>query len=367
MSGQQSGEKTEQPTAKKMRDARNKGQVAKSKEVISASLISAIFLTMWAMSDYFISRFSRMILAPADHIIHPFPIAAETLLNEMMVTFFQIVAPFIMVVIVVAIAANFIQIGALLTFEPIMPKLEKLDPMKALKNIFSMKNLFETVKSIVKIIFLSILIIWVILGGIDDLLKAPSCGIYCLIAVFGDLMKQIIIVSMVAFIIIAAFDLFFQRWQHTKSLMMTKDEVKREYKEMEGSPEIKGKRKQFHREIMNGPGGGGADPKKAKESSVLVTNPSHYAVGLYYHKKHSPIPYVNVKGKDHLAQSIKKVARENDIPILENVDLARALFADVEMNEIIPPKFFKPIAEIINWLNQIKEEQEGFETEDDDN
>jgi type III secretion protein U len=271
MSGQSSGEKTEQPTAKKLRDSRKKGQVAKSKEVVSASLLTGLFVTLWVMSDYFVSRFSRMMLAPANHITYPFRIALETLLNEVMLTFVQILAPILLIVFIFGIGANFVQIGALFTVEPIIPKFEKLNPMKALKNIFSMKNLFELVKSVVKITVLSILIGWVIMGGIDDLLKAPSCGLTCLISVFASLMKQIIIVTIIAFVIIAAFDLFFQRWQYTKNLMMTKDEVKREYKEMEGSPEIKGKRKQFHRELMEGQGGG--QSQKAKESSVLVTNP----------------------------------------------------------------------------------------------
>lgn len=353
-----SGEKTEQPTHKKLDDARKKGQVPKSKEVVSASLITGIFVILWVMADSFVEDFSSMMLAPSNHLHNEFLVTLSAVSNDIFMTSVQIIAPFLLIVFIFGIGGNFIQIGALFTVEPIIPKLEKLDPMKALKNIFSLKNLVELVKSIVKIAVLSILITWVVLGGIDDLLKAPSCGVTCLLAVFGSLMKKIIIVTIISFVIIAVFDLFFQRWQFNKDQMMTKDEVKREYKEMEGSPEIKSKRKQFHREIMND--SSGPKPQQAQESSVLVTNPTHIAVGLFYDKERAPIPYVNIKGKGVFAEEMMRIARENDVPIIQNIDLARALFKDVEMNQVIPAKYFKPIAEIVAWLNQIKADKEAF-------
>lgn len=342
-------EKTEQPSPKKLRDARKKGQVASSKEVTSAALILAIFAFLWAMSGFYLIKFQEMILLPVQYYGADFKSSLEQELNGLLLIMAQLIAPVLVLVIVIAVMAYFAQFGILFALESLKPDLKKLNPMQGIKKIFSLKNLIEFLKSIIKIVFLSILLFLVIRNNFDNLLKIPDCGLKCIPLVLGILMEQLIINSSFAFIVIAAADFSFQKFQHIKQLKMTKDEVKREFKEMEGNPEIKSKRRHLHQEMLSQ-----QVANSVKRSTVVVTNPTRIAIALEYRDGETPLPIVRAKGENLNAKRIIEIAKENGIPIMENVPLARALHEESSIDQYIPADLIEAVAEVLRWVEQLE-------------
>ncbi|WP_281561006.1 type III secretion system export apparatus subunit SctU [Thalassomonas sp. RHCl1] len=346
-------EKTEQPTPKKIRDAREKGQVAQSKEVVSALLMCGIFALFVAMSDFYIRHFAAMIDALDAVYELPFRAAFKIILNELFDHAIAMLTPIIILVVIIAIAANVGQFGFLISFESIKPEFKKINPAEGVKKIVSKKSLIEVLKSIVKILFLGFLIYQLITDNINDFVKIPHCGISCLMPLVGSLFIQLFIYSALAFIIIAVFDFYFQKSQHIKQLMMSMDEIQREFKESEGDPEIKGKRKQMHKELME------EEVKpRVKSSTAVITNPTHVAVAIYYEKGVTPLPLVTAMGTDDNAQQMKRWARQADVPIMENIPLARGLLAKAAIDNYIPSDYIAPVVEVLKWVEQLKREQE---------
>lgn len=279
-----SGEKTEQPTAKKLRDARKKGQVAKSQEIVSSALILALIAVLFAFADYYMSHISALLLLPSELAYQGFQDALIDVAIAIAKEMVYLLAPIILVAALIAIFSNMGQFGFLFSGESIKPDIKKINPVEGAKRIFSLKSVIEFIKSILKVSLLSC-IIWVTLqGNINTLMQIPTCGLECVPAVTGVMIKQLMIISSVGFVVIAAADFAYQKFDHTKKLKMSKDEVKREYKEMEGSPEIKSKRRQLHQELQ-----ASNQRENVKRSNVLVTNPTHIAVGLYYKKRRNTV------------------------------------------------------------------------------
>ncbi len=245
--------------------------------------------------------------------------------------------------------ANVAQIGPLLIFEPLKPDLSKLSPAQGIKKIFSLKNLIEFVKSVLKVVFLAVLLYQVIKGAIDPLLKLPYAGLSGILELLAPIMKTFAINVCLAYAVVAAVDYFFQKRQHLKGLRMSKDEVKREFKEMEGNPEIKGKRKQLHREMVMHD-----TVQKTRKSTVLVTNPTHYAIAIVYDEEKTKLPVVVAKGEGLLAKRMIEVAQEENIPVMRNVPLAHALFEQVEMDQYIPTDLLEPVAEVLRWVQSLQ-------------
>ena len=350
MSGQSSSEKTEQPTPKKLRDARQKGQVAKSKEVASTATILLVVATLWALSDWYLMMFQEILLYPAEfynlEFKEAFRLVAEGLLHKML----MMLAPLVAVAAFAAILGNVMQFGFLIAFESIKPDIKKIDPVQGAKKIFSIKNLVELLKSIIKIVFLSFVVYYVIKNSLPDMVNMPWCGSRCILPVLAALLKKLMIFSIIAFVVISIADFMFEKWNFTKEQRMTKDEVKKEYKEMDGNPEIKQKRKEIHQEIIN-------SDEDVKKSDVVIKNPTHIAVGLYYDREKTPLPIVTSLGKRGQAKFILKVAEQNDIPVMENVALARALFSQTEVGAFIPSDLIGPVAEVFRWVQQLKQQQ----------
>jgi type III secretion protein U len=346
-------EKTEQPTPKKLRDARKKGQVARSREISSAAGIVGLFGFIWLAWDFFLENLKELILFPTGFYEMPFRNALPHVLYGVMKKFILISLPVVLAALVVAIMANFMQIGVLFAFESIKPDIKKINPAQGIKKIFSLNNLIELLKSIVKIVFLATLLWIVIKGSIDSLLKIPHLGIPGVMTVLGAVMIKVVVFTSGAFVVVAVADFFFQKYQHIKKLKMTKDEVKREYKEMEGDPIIKGKRKQLHRELAMQD-----TVQKAKKATVIVTNPTRLAVALYYEKDKTPLPVVLTKGENLLAKRIIEVAREEGIPIMQNVPLAQDLYEHGDIDQYIPSELIEPVAEVLKWVQQLQRERE---------
>ena len=265
---------------------------------------------------------------------------------------------FVAVAAVIGIAANAAQIGFLFTFEPIIPKFEKLNPVEGAKKIFSMKNLFEFFKNVVKVCFLSYLLYKIIWASVPELLTMCYGTVDDIFPSLKLMLKRMAIYTAFGYIVIAVVDRLFQGRNFTKEMMMTKDEVKREYKEMEGSAEIKQAQRQFRDEILNGP-----DPAQAaKKANVVVTNPTHLAVGIRFKAEEAPLPRICALGSGRVAKIIRETALAEGIPVMEDRPLARALYANGKIEDFIPDTLIEPVAEVLKWAKQIqdarKEEEE---------
>jgi len=260
--------------------------------------------------------------------------------------------PLLLAVIAVGLAANFFQIGFMLTIEPIKPELKKLNPIDKFKQIFALKNFVEFLKSAVKVIVIGVIVFLIVKESLDPLMKLPFGGERQVIGALKPMLGVLAINVSLAYIVIAAADFFFQKWQHVKQLKMSKDEVKREYKEMEGNPEIKSKRKQLHQEMVQSD-----TVERTRKSSVVVTNPTHLAIAIFYEEEGTEMPRVVAKGEDHVARRMVEVAKEEGIPVMQHVPLARALHEGVEIGRFVPPDLIEPLAEVLAFVQQLKKER----------
>ena len=352
------GEKTEMPTPKKLRDARQKGQVCSSKDIVSTAILIVLFALLGWMGVALVDD-SAMLLAYVGGRLGGDPLAAtRPALGLAVLVMCKHSFIFVLVAAVIGIVANVAQIGFLFTIEPIIPKLEKLNPAEGAKKIFSKKNLFEFFKNVVKVVFLGYLIYKIIWASVPELLTMCYGTIDDVFPSLKLMLKRLAVYTAFGYIVIAVVDRLFQGRNFTKEMMMTKDEVKREYKEMEGSQEVKQAQRQFRDELMNGP-----DPVRAtKEASVVVTNPTHISVGIRFKAEEYPLPRIVVMGADKVAKVIRETALVEGIPIIEDVPLARSLYAKGRVADFIPEDFLEPVAEILKWAKRLddarKEEAE---------
>ena len=345
------GEKTEMPTQKKLRDARQKGQVCSSKDIVSTAILVVLFAVLAWMGFELVDDMDLAFAFVSGRISE----GSAPALKDSFFLFGFIICKhsfiFVFVAALIGIAANVAQIGFLFTFEPIIPKMEKLNPVEGAKKIFSKKNFFEFLKNIVKVCFLTYLLYKIIMAAVPEMLTMCYGTIDDIFPSLTLMLKRLAIYTAFGYIVIAVVDRLFQSRNFTKQMMMTKDEVKREYKEMEGSAEIKQAQRQFRNEILNGP-----DPAEAtKKADVVVTNPTHVSVGIRYRADEAPLPRICVAGIDAVAKIIRETALAEGIPIMENAPLARELLATGHVDEFIPNDLVEPVAEVLKWVKQLED------------
>ena len=345
------GEKTEMPTPKKLRDARQKGQVCTSKDVVSTALLVVLLFLLGAMGVALTDDVENLVrfVGSEISISRDPPVANSLKLSLYVICKHSFL--FVLVAAAVAIVANMVQIGFLFTLEPLKPELKKLNPAEGAKKIFSMKNLFEFGKNLLKVTFLGYLIYKIIMAAIPALLPMCYGTVDDIFPVLKVVLKRLACYTAFGYIVIAVVDRIFQQRNFTKQMMMTKDEVKREYKEMEGSQEVKQAQRDFRNEILNGP-----PPQQAtKQADVVVTNPTHIAVGIRFRPDEAPLPKVVVSGMDRVAKIIRDTAYMEGIPIMENVPLARSLYAEVKEGDFIPVELAGPVAEVLKLVKQLND------------
>ncbi|MDR2030099.1 MAG: type III secretion system export apparatus subunit SctU [Puniceicoccales bacterium] len=348
-----SEEKTEMPTPKRLRDAKKKGQVAYSKDFTSTVLLIGIFAYIGLKWRPLVRELAELLVFPAQFFPSSFQHGLGEVLDGCFWEVILLLLPLLGIVAAFAVASGFIQVGAVFSGEPIKPDLKKLNPIAKFKQIFSKKNFFEFLKSLLKVIFLGILIYRLIKSELGTLILLPYAGIAGLMAVLGPTMKHFAYIVIFAYSVVAIIDIFFQRRDFTKKLMMSKSEIKREYKEMEGSPEIKGRRRQLHQEIMNE-----SPAQRTKRSNALITNPTHLAIAIFYNDAIAPLPVVLAKGEGAMAAEMIDIARLSGIPIMRNVPLAHALMDAAEIMAFIPTALLEPVAEVLRWVHDLKESGE---------
>ncbi|MCY4059641.1 MAG: type III secretion system export apparatus subunit SctU [Gammaproteobacteria bacterium] len=347
MSGS-SSDKTEPPTPKRLRDAREKGQVAKSKEVVSAAIVVSLLFFLTVGADHYLGLFRDLFAAPVWLGQVTFEEAFDDMVRKAFAIGVSLVAPPVGIGLFVAVFANFAQVGALFVTEPVKPDLKKLNPGKALKNIFSKKNLVELLKSLVKIAVLGAAVTHVVWNGMPLLIGIVHCGIACIMPVTGSLFGELSVYVSIAFLVLAVADYAFQKFSYIKDLKMSKDEIKREYKESEGSPEIKSRRRSLFMEIVNS-----QEASNVQRSSVVVANPIHLAVGLYYEKDKTPLPVVTLKEQGLNAQRVVAIAEQEGIPVMVDVPLAHALATDGQVSRYIPGDLVAPVAEVLRLVRNL--------------
>ncbi len=357
MSNDSSSEKTEEPTPKRLRDARAEGQVSKSQDVVTAALVLIVFWVIKLMWPYSISLLTDLFNYVSYYEGVTFREAYIDLTWSSYIIFLKLILPILGVVTVVSIFANIFQVGFLFAPKVLLPKLERLNPAEGLKKIFSLKNVIEFLKSVLKVTFLIVVIYFLVRRDIEPLILVPFTGINGVLNVLGPLLWDFAKMVAMAYIVIAFFDYFFQQRQYMQEMRMTRDEVKREYKEMEGDPEIKSKRKQLAEEMVMED-----SAQNTRKSSVLVTNPTHLAVALLYRDGVTKLPIVMAKGQGFFAEHMMKVAQESNIPILQNIPLAHSLYEQSNVLRYVPKDLLEPVAEVIRWVYQLENErkQQGF-------
>lgn len=353
----QGGEKTEPATEKKLRDARKEGQVAKSREIANGLGILALFLVLkiWVgtMGNQFLAVFSDIYNRIPGMVTfwdgHMPENDTKLVFWEMILQSVIIMAPIMIVGFIIAFLSDVVQVGWKPTGKPMKPKFNKLNPISGFKRVFSINAVVELIKSIAKIGLIVYICYsylkdkWTLLFSLYDMTLMQALQLAA--ETVTDLGIRIAIVYM----IIAFADFAYQKIKFNRDMRMTKQEVKEEYKQQEGDPQIKGKIKQRMREASQR-----RMMQNLPQADVVITNPTHYAVAIKYDPEVADAPIVIAKGEDYLAARIKEVAKENHIEIVENKPLARMLYANVDIGQAVPPELYQAVAEVLAFVYHLQ-------------
>lgn len=348
-------EKSEKATPKKLRDARKKGQVAKSQDFPSAftfiASLGAILMTSHYIYDLLSSYLIMMLGAVKDN--PDMAEAAPRYIHDGIFVLLKASLPILVFVVCVGVTINFLIVGPVFSSQVLKPDIKRLNPVTNIKNIFKMKTLFELTKSILKITIAIFLIVSVIWGSVATIASTVTLPVTGMALVFNDFLVQVILRVGIFFILVAVFDLMYQKKNFAKEMKMEKYEVKQEYKETEGDPHIKGKRRQLQQEIAYQEG-----PSATKRSRVVLTNPEHFAAAIEYVAGEDPAPKIATMGRGREAEEIMKIALDNNIPIFRNPELTRALYFQCSIGQYIPEEYYKTIAQILKWVTKLEQEKQ---------
>lgn len=347
------GEKTEKASPKKLRDAKKKGQVAKSQDLPSAFTFIVSIWVVLKMSDFLYHKLGEFTTSTFNQITNGDMLEAiPALMFQANEVIFYCSIPALLLVSLIGVAINFLSVGPVFAPEVFKFDIKKFDPIQNLKSKFKVKTLVELLKSCAKIGIASWIIYDVMYSSLPVLIQAVSMPIASSLLIFNAFLMEVVIKVGLFFIIVAVADFAYQKKSFAKEMMMEKFEVKQEYKNSEGDPHIKGKRKQIAQEIayQEGPTGG------IKRAQAVVTNPTHLAIAIGYKKEVDAAPYILAMGEDILAERIVAIAKANDVPIIRNIKLAHRLWNDGEVYEYVPEDTYEVIAEILRWIAALNTE-----------
>lgn len=342
-------EKTEDPTSKRLSDARSKGQVSKSQEITSVFVIFSGFMGLKIFGSSIYAQITNYMTFIFSNLYQ------ETSVENVMRIIFDIgillaktALPVMLTILLVGLAVNYYQVGFLFTTQPLSPSLSKLNPINGFKRMFSLRSLVELAKSVLKIVIIGTFIYRFLSNQTPQLPKLIYSDVHVAIHLVADLILSLIYQIGGVMLVLGLFDYAYQKWQYKKGLKMSKHDVKEEYKQAEGDPQIKGKIKQKQREMALR-----RMMQEVPKADVIVTNPTHYAVALKYDKGMTA-PVVIAKGQDIIAQRIKEIAKEAKIVIVENKPLARALYSTTEVGDVVPQELYKSVAEVLAYVYRLK-------------
>lgn len=342
-------EKTEEPTDKKLEDAKKKGQGPKSQDIVAGAVLIACLFGLMGMGGTMYERMSNVVrLGLGDALQAKTNEAMAALATQMLIDALWAALPLVALSVLVASAALFAQVGVVFSMENVTPKFDKLNPAEGVKRIFSARSLIEFVKSLVKAVALGC-VLWISVKGMVPLLVgAAYLPLSSAALVSWQAMLELLGVACLVFVIIGPIDYGLQRFLFIKDQRMSKDDIKREHKDADGDPQMKGQRKQLAHEINNSP-----PQQKVPGATVVVTNPTHFAVALRYDPETTPVPVVVAKGADEAAALIRQIAAEHGVPIVGNPPLARALFK-LPLEHPIPAALFDAVAVVLRWVAELE-------------
>lgn len=351
-----SGERTEQPTAKRLRDARKRGQVSKSQDLTSAMLLIAAVVALWFAATYMGSKLSDAmhegIARAASYDGRINESFALSVLTDAAWTLGAALLPLFAILVVVSLLVSYLQVGSLFAFEALKPSFGKINPAQNFTQKFlKSRPYIELTKTLIKLAVTVALALTVLWSAREDIVELTHAPINLVAAFTVQLIFDIGIRVGIAFLVIGAMDWFLQRFLHLKEMRMTKEEVRREYKESEGDPNIKFMRKQLHREIL-------AQSMMAavKRADVVVVNPTHVAIALAYDRANDSAPLVVAKGAELMAKQIRDIAQAAGVPMMRDVPLARALY-ELEIDEEVPEGLYEAVATVLRWVYELAEER----------
>jgi flagellar biosynthetic protein FlhB len=342
------GEKTEPATSKKLSDARNEGQVCKSKELDQAASLVVLFLMLRSLMSYIGEHFLQIF--PDIYNKIPGTMSASEVTYMGIMSYMQyaalsslkIAGPFFLAGVAVALIVNIIQVKWKISTKPLAPKFSKFNPINGFKRMFSKDSLFELVKSIAKIVLIFLIAFITLRSHVNEIFLMYNITLNQAIAEIGSLIIDTGFRISLVYCIIGAVDYIYQKHKFSEDMKMTKQEVKDEMKNAEGDPQIKGKQRQRMQEASRR-----RMMQDVPKADVVITNPTHYAVALKYDSGSGTAPVLLAKGADLVAQKIKEIARENHVEIVENKPLARMIYTNVEVGREIPPELYQAVAEIL--------------------
>ena len=346
-----SGDKTEKPTPKKLQDARKKGDIAKSKDITSTAGMLVILMLAAVALPILGEQMAALVRASFKVMHEPFALAAPRLGRQAGMTLLLVVGLVVVPVALVGALVEFIQAGPVMSAEKLKPKMENMNPAKGLKRMFSMDNLVELVKSILKTAVVGTIAWLVIRKVLPELPLLVSGRPENVGAALWQTTWLLLAWAGGSFVLVSAMDLAWQRFSYMKKMRMSMRDIRQEMKDAEGDPHLKGQRRQLQQEWAQQ----GAS-NAAAEAHVLVVNPTHVAIAIAYDRETCPVPTVTAKGQDDDALAMRQAAQEAGVPVLRNIELARSLLADAETGEIVPAELFDIIATVILWAQDVRHE-----------
>lgn len=341
-------EKTEKATPKKRRDERKKGNIFQSKDITTIASITIAFYVLKAWMPYiyrFLGDSFREYFGLAATTLDIEPKFAVHLFTNVAITILLVISVLVIAVMISSIIVSGSQTKFHISREGFKFKFSKLNPLSGIKKLFSLRSFIEVLKNIIKIIVIGTVVYSVIIKNIQFIPKLMYLDILSAVKFIFDVIMNVVNSVIIYFLAISVVDFIYQWWEYEKNIKMTKQEVKDEFKNTEGNPEIKGKIKQIQRKMAMS-----RMMQQVPSADVIIRNPTHFAVAIKYDENSNRAPLVVAKGQDRVALNIIKLAEESKVLIMENKPLARALYSTVDINQEIPVEFYEPIAEVLAWV-----------------
>lgn len=349
------GDKSEQPTPKRLRESREKGQVFKSKDVIQAVLFATAAAVLTTGGARYVSELKDLMKQFFQPEIMKGEMPPGVLLARMgyaWTKFLLLSTPLLGALMITAVAANFVQVKALFAPQAIKPKFDKLNPLSGLKNMFATsKTYIEVVKNLIKFAIVFWVLNQTIRSALRDVVPTAGGDINQTAALAGHLLTSILYKVAAVFLILGGADYMIQKKLYMKNMMMSKEEVKQEYKESEGDPHVKHMRKHLAEQLMHQ-----SVAHNVPKATVIVANPTHFAIALRYEEKNMQAPHITAKGQDSMALRIIDIAKQHSVPVVRNIGLAHSLY-DLEIGHEIPEDLYEAVAEVLNFVYQLANEE----------
>lgn len=343
-----SQEKTEKATPKKRKDVREKGNIPQSRELNSALTLIGCFAVLYMSGRYITDTIKNHAIYILTMPVKDGLFSARGIQRLMTVSTVELLkasAPVAAAALCIGVMANYLQVGFVFTTKPLVPNLNRLNPVEGFKRIFSRRTLAQLLKSLLKVGIVGYLTYSYLIAKYPETPKMLDMEPDAIMGMIGMTAIRVGILAGAALLALAVFDYYYQRFEHEKSIMMTKQEIKEEYKQVEGNPQVKSKIKERQRMMSMR-----RMMAEVPKADVVITNPNHVAVALKYDLEVAKAPYVVAKGKDLIAIKIKEIARENQIQLVENVGLARSLYQTTDLGEVIPPELYQAVAEVLAFV-----------------